>query len=127
MKPGNYWAAWAVFALGVWEVFAPFIWKYGPHFTMTANSAATGALIMMFGFWVVATDEAWASWVTVGIGVWLVVSGLALEHTLTKALLDSVVVGLLTVGFGYLAARHGRAAWTTGWPDIERGEGRLTP
>ena len=30
MRPGNYWAAWILSALGVWEVFAPFIWKYGP-------------------------------------------------------------------------------------------------
>ncbi len=126
MKPGNYWVAWVVFALGVWELFAPFIWKYGSHFTMTANACGFGVLIMMFGFWVVATDHEWASWVCVGLGAWLVVSGLALEHSLTKALVNDVVVGVLTIGAGYLAARHGKAAWKKGWPTIERGAGHLS-
>jgi hypothetical protein len=126
MKPGNYWAAWLVFALGVWELFAPFIWKYGNHFTMTGNSAVVGVLIMMFGFWVVATDHDWASWVNVALGVWLIVAAVVFERGLGKALVNDVVVGALVVGFAYLAARHGKAAWARGWPVIERGEGHLS-
>ena len=125
MRPGSYWAAWVVFALGVWELFAPFIWKYGPHFTITANNAVVGAMLMTFGFWVVATDHEWASWVDLAFGVWLIVSAVVFERGLAKALVNDVVVGALVMGFAYVAARHGRRVWQRGWDVIPRGEGHL--
>jgi len=124
-EPGNFWACWLLFALGVWELFSPFVLKYGPHFVMTANAAGFGLLIMMFSFWAVATDHSWASRVCVGLGAWLAVSAVVFERGLTKALVDGIVVGLVVIGLALIAERHGRAAWQRGWPAIERGEGFL--
>jgi VIT1/CCC1 family predicted Fe2+/Mn2+ transporter len=123
--PGSYWAAWITLVLAVWELFAAFIWKYGNHFVMTGNAAFVGALILMFAFWSVATGYEWSSWVTLALGAWLVASGLVFERSLTKAMLNDVVVGVLLMVFSYIAARYARKAWERGWSSIPTGEGHL--
>jgi SPW repeat len=124
-EPGNYWACWVLFALGVWELIAPFVLKYGPHFSMTANGAVSGVLIMMFAFWAVATDDAWATRAVIGFGAWLVVSAVVFERVFTRALVNDLAVGVVAIALAIVASRHGRAAWQRGWPTIERGEGFL--
>ena len=115
MEPGNFWGSWVVAALGLWDLFAFETLKYSSHVTIAANEGVIGALIFMFAFWTIATDHEWSSWASAGLGAWLVVSGIVFEHTVTKAMVNDIVLGLLVIAFSYISARHARAAWTRGF------------
>ncbi len=123
MEPGNFWGSWVVAALGLWEVFSFSALGYASHFTIAANAGVVGGIIFMFAFWTIATDHEWSSWVNVGIGAWLVASGLIFEHTVTKAMINDVVVGVLVMVFAYIGARHARAAWARGFKIFEEDQG----
>ena len=125
MEPGNFWGSWLVAILAMYSIFAPTIWKYTDHIVATANAGVTGGLIFMFAFWVIPTDEAWASWVNVGLGAWMVASAIAFERSVTAGLVNGIVTGLVIMLVAALTARHGRAVWRRGFELIERGEGYL--
>lgn len=123
MEPGNFWGSWIVAALGIWDVFAFGVLNYDSHFAIAANEGGIGAAIFMFAFWTIATDHEWSSWVNVGLGAWLVVSGLAFEHVVAKAMVNDVIVGVLVMLFSYISARHARAVWARGFEIFREGAG----
>jgi hypothetical protein len=123
MEPGNFWGSWVVALLGLWDVFAFGLLKYDSHFAIAANEGTTGGLIFMFAFWTIATDHEWSSWANVGMGAWLFASALVFEHSVTKAMVNDLIVGALVVVFAYISARHARAAWKRGFSVLEPGGG----
>jgi hypothetical protein len=126
MEPGNFWGSWVVAALGIWDVFAFGALNYDSHFAIAANEGVIGGLIFMFAFWTIATDHEWSSWASLGLGAWLVLSGAAFEHTVTKAMVNDIIVGVLVMAFSYISARHARAAWERGFTIFQEGGGGST-
>lgn len=124
-QPGNFWAAWVVLLLGMYEIFAPTIWKYTEHIIPVALASVTGGFVFMFAFWVVPTDEVWASWVNVGLGAWLAAASIAFARSATPALVNGIVSGLVIMFFAWLTARHSREAWRRGFEVVQRGQGFL--
>ena len=108
MVRGRYWASWAVVALGLWEVFAAFTLDYGAHIAMMINATTFGLLLVGFSLWQVLTLVEWPSWVTLGLGLWLLVGGAAFEEALPRAVVNEVIVGVLAISFAGLAISYAR-------------------
>jgi hypothetical protein len=108
MVRGRYWASWAVVALGLWEAFAAFTLGYGTHIAMIINATTMGLLLVGFSLWQVLTLVEWPSWVTLGLGLWLLLSGAVFEEALPRAVANETVVGVLAVSFASLAITYAR-------------------
>jgi hypothetical protein len=103
------WQDWVSFALGLWLAVSPWLAGYAGHDAATANAAVAGlalALAAHFGF---SIDHLSTEWLTLGIGLWLLVAPFALGFEAHHAAaINAVAVGALIAALSASALKLDR-------------------
>ncbi len=114
------WEDWAGAAIGLWLLVSPWVLGYSENFAVTANAVLFGIVLASAELMHLGRHEDAEEWIDLIAGLWLVASPAVLGFgTLAPALINTVVVGLLTIMFAawalspmdeMIAKRRGRAA-----------------
>lgn len=96
----NYrWQDWGSLILGAWLFLSPFVLQY-PDFRSLASihSYILGAGIVLFAALALARHETWEEWITLVLGIWLIVAPFVLDFRAQPvAMWNHIIVGLLVV------------------------------
>ena len=88
-------------ALGVWLCVSPWLLGYADHYPATANAVLFGIILATEELMHLGRHEDVEEWFDVVIGIWLVISPVALGFdNVTAASFNTMIVGLLSVAFG---------------------------
>lgn len=94
------WEDWAGAAVGIWLLVSPWVLGYSDHFAPTANAVLFGITLAAVELMHLGKHRDAEEWIDLFAGLWLVASPAALGFgTLAPALINTVVVGLLTIMF----------------------------
>lgn len=94
------WEDWAGAVTGVWLLASPWALGYADHFAPTANAVVFGIALAGVELMHLGKHRDAEEWIDLFAGLWLVASPAALGFgSLAPALLNAVVVGLLTIMF----------------------------
>jgi hypothetical protein len=91
------WQDWVMLVLGIWLFLSPFILGY-PDLgaAMSVNSYIFGAIVTALAIAALARPRMWEEWVTLVLGLWLIISPFALGFRAdTVATTNHIIVGLL--------------------------------
>jgi hypothetical protein len=104
------WQDWVTLVLGIWLFISP--WALGFYAAMPAASWSffiVGAAFVVFALAALNMHSLWEEWVTLVLGIWMIVSPwvLAFSHN-SNARDDAVIVGLVVgvMSIWALAERH---------------------
>ncbi len=116
-KLTNRWPDAVNFLLGLWLVASPWVLGYAAETAAAWNGYIFGAAIALLAAIAFFAQQKWEHWVSLAMGVWLIVSPWVLTYTaLQAAVWNQIVTGLVVCvlaiwaaasesGFGGLAAR----------------------
>ena len=94
------WEDWAGAVIGIWLLISPWVLGYSDHFAATANAVLLGIALASAELMHLGKHEGAEEWIDLIAGLWLVASPAALGFgSLAPALINTVVVGLLTILF----------------------------
>lgn len=95
------WQDWVNLVLGVWLFVSPWTFGYTDNPVYAAmNAYATGAAIVVFAAVAVYMPKVWEEWVNMALGIWLIVSPMALNFTSHMAsTMNAVILGILVAVF----------------------------
>jgi hypothetical protein len=100
--------------IGVWEIFAPWLWGYNWYLPATLTATILGGLITITGAAAAITRFVWLSLVNVFFGLCLIIAPFALGYSSIDVswapVINDVVIGILTVIVGIIAAIWRRTA-----------------
>ena len=102
------WAGWINFALGIWLIISPF--ALAGSGAAYGNNIVFGILIAIAGWWAAHTRATGPSWWNVIMGIWMIIAPFALGFVTGRNVANDVVVGILVIIFGLIAAL-GNAAY----------------
>lgn len=108
MKDRHAWQDGVNMLLGMWLFLAPFFGLGPMHGLIAWNSYVFGALIAFFSGLALYRQQLWEEWISLVIGVWLIIAPFALGFAGGALMWNSIVIGLLIGGDALLAmlARH---------------------
>lgn len=101
MQTGSRWQDWLNLFLGLWLFITPLLFGFGAMTDAVAvNGYIFGALIAVLSAIALVRPRVWEEWINLIIGLWLIVSPLALFGYAAAGTLmwSSVIVGLLVGG-----------------------------
>lgn len=87
---------------GVWEVIATFVLGYAVSTAALWNAIIVGVALIVLGVGAAlanqATTDKTLDWVTVGVGIWLIIAPFLLGYTtVPMAFANDIIVGLIVV------------------------------
>lgn len=90
--------------IGVWLLMSPFIFGHSPNETaLWANDFAVGGALIVLSLASYWRPTAWAHWLIIPIGAWLVGFGrISGTPPLEPALQNAILVGLLVLMFAII-------------------------
>lgn len=94
------WQDWFELALGVWLGVSPWALGFTDVGAAHWNAVIAGVAIILYAIVELGVPKAWEEWVSIAIGVWLILSPFALGfYSHAVASWNTVVVGILIVVF----------------------------
>ncbi len=101
---------WTLVILGVWEALAPMVLGFGMG-KVLAQAIVVGALWAVFGLWMTLyayrDTVAWLGWLSVLVGLWLVIAPAAMGYaSVPAAMWNDVVIGFVGMAVSVWAACH---------------------
>ena len=91
------WQDWVTLVLGVWLFFSP--WILGFHSSMPGaswNFFLLGIAFVVFAAFGLSLRTAWEEWVTLVLGLWMIISPWILAYSgIASARDDAVIVGVI--------------------------------
>jgi hypothetical protein len=90
------WQDWAGLILGAWLAISPCVLGFTANDCATWNAVIVGVAIAAYSFIEIEMPKPWEEWVNLVLGVWLIVSPLALGYQAVPAW-NAVFVGVLVV------------------------------
>jgi hypothetical protein len=99
------WQDAANLVLGVWLLISPYILSYTDQAYAAWNAYAVGIIIAVIAAAAIWAYQKWEDWVSVVLGIWLIVSPWLLGFsTMAAPLWNQLVVGVLVGGFALWSA-----------------------
>jgi hypothetical protein len=110
--------SWLVALVGLWELVSPFVLGFSGHTTPLYNSIIFGILLIILGVWAANSRDARTDRtldiVNAIIGIWLIIAPFVLGFaaTVMAAEWSSIIVGIVTLVLGVIAAYEFRTPTT---------------
>jgi hypothetical protein len=105
------WQDWVTLVLGVWLFFSP--WILGFYSSMPGaswNFFLLGIAFVVFSAFGLSLRTMWEEWVTLVLGLWMIVSPWVLAYsTITPARDDAVIVGVINAALAIWTLAERRA------------------
>ena len=93
----KHWQDWCIWLLGIWLCLSPWILTFGLDPTATQATVISGLLIIVAEVVTLSAFRAWEEWISVALGIWLIISPWAMGIGVSVARVNLVVVGLLVI------------------------------
>ena len=98
-------ASWVIVLVGIWQIFAPWIWGYSWRAAAVWSDVVTGIFLTIGALSVVTYRSTWPAWWSIVLGAWLIVSPFALGYSfIPRAQANDIVVGVIVIVLGIIAA-----------------------
>jgi len=98
-KPPKDWEDWATLVLGLWSAASPWVLPLSDAIAVQ-NLVAVGFLVIVGEVYTFYTPRIWEEWINIVLGAWLVVSSWALGISDSRAITNTIIVGLLLIAVG---------------------------
>lgn len=91
------WQDWVTLVLGIWLFFSPWILSfYGAMPAASWNFFILGAAFVVFGAFALNQRSLWEEWVSLVLGVWMIISPWVLRYAANvSARDDAIVIGVV--------------------------------
>jgi predicted MFS family arabinose efflux permease len=109
VKLSAYWQDVLNCVLGVGLFFSPWVFGFASEQTAAWNAHVVGAIIAVMALAAMLAFQDWEEWVSVALGVWLVVSPWLLGFSaVSLAMMTHVIIGVATLVLSlWSSAEHG--------------------
>lgn len=107
--PPKHWQDWCIWLLGIWLCLSPWILPFGLDPTATQATVISGLLIIVAEVVTLSAFRAWEEWISVILGIWLIISPWAMGIGVSVARVNLVVVGLLVIALAIYEFWQARA------------------
>lgn len=97
-------ASWLTILAAIWLIIAPFVLGY-LNATARTNDLWLGIIVGVLAVIRLVTHAAWAGWLNVIAGIWLIIAPFVLRYPGTTELWNDVILGILVAAF---------ALWSSG-------------
>ena len=101
----RHWQDWVSGAVGLWLIVCPFLLTFSlgeatPTTMITANFVICGGLALLLALAVLAAFRIWEEWLTVALGIWLIISPWMLDFAASRsATWNAVGAGIVLAVF----------------------------
>lgn len=101
-------AGWLNFLAGVWLIMSPYILGFAGTAAST-NAVIVGIIVGVLALVSIYSAEStmWASWISIILGVWMIISPFILGFTTGAVVMNSIILGIIVIAL---------SAWGPGAP-----------
>src|SRR4029077_20618594 len=103
------WQDWCNWLLGIWLCLSPWVLQFGLDPIPTRAAVIPGLLIIVVEVITLSVFRAWEEWISVILGIWLIISPWAMGIGVSVARVNLIVVGLLVIALAIYELWQARA------------------
>jgi SPW repeat len=100
-SPPRQWEDWCNWLLGIWLCISPWALRFDLETTATRTAVISGILIILAEVVSLSIFRVWEEWITVILGVWLVLCPWILNISSSVARVNLTVVGVLVMALAF--------------------------
>ncbi len=101
LSPPRQWEDWCNWLLGIWLCISPWALRFDLEPTATRTAVISGILIILAEVVSLSIFRVWEEWITVILGVWLVLCPWILDISSSVARVNLSVVGVLVMALAF--------------------------
>lgn len=100
-SPPKQWKDWCNWLLGIWLCISPWALQFDLDPIATQTAVISGFLIILAELVTLSVYRAWEEWVSVILGVWLMICSWVLGVSSSAVRTNFVAVGLLVIALAF--------------------------